>query len=254
MNGLGSLVSNNWIQSLHSHVCICFNYTAFCWFCLFYTIRYGRYIGHRFSCSLAGQQARTAHHMGHFFFVLNVLLSWSSHMLLNTSQWHVQNISTACCIHMHSMVISTQQHVQKEKCPTWCSVWACCPKVSNSIFSSDFGNAFSVRTLCLIFMHWVITFPSFPAHEHGRYEKKSKLSPEYNVPLPGRVGCGNDTNHVCVNAYVTQSVHCLFFFASLASPLPSEFLLYESLGSGQCSGRGGASLTPFGMNCSHVVV
>jgi hypothetical protein len=86
-------------------------------------------------------------------------------------------------------------------------------------------------------MHWGITFSSFPAHECGKYAK-SKFSPECNLPLPATVGCGNDTNHVCVNAYVTKSVHCLCFFAFLASPLSSDFLVYELVGSGQCSGMG----------------
>jgi hypothetical protein len=73
------------------------------------------------------------------------------------------------------------------------------------------------------------------------------------LPLPATAGCGDDTNHVCVSAYVTKSVHCSCFFAPLASPLSSEFLLYELVGSGQCPGWG-ASLTPFGMKCSHVVI
>jgi hypothetical protein len=41
-----------------------------------------------------------------------------------------------------------------------------------SIEISDFGNAFWLRTLCLIFMHWGIMFSSFPVHEYGKYAEK----------------------------------------------------------------------------------
>jgi hypothetical protein len=86
-------------------------------------------------------------------------------------------------------------------------------------------------------MHWGVTFSSFPAHEYGKYaEKKILPRMQFATSSHGRLWKRHKSR---LRERLCNQISTLFvLFASLASPLSSEFLFYELIGSGQCSGRG----------------
>jgi hypothetical protein len=74
-------------------------------------------------------------------------------------------IVSACEVIILPVLLNGDSHCTSPRFKTASAIRIC-------IIHSDFGDAFWLRTLCFIFMHWGKTFRSFATHKYGSDAKR----------------------------------------------------------------------------------